>query len=148
LDGDFRLNGVAFQRTLRVETRGRGAYELTDEVGRVVAESGVRIGLCVVSCMHTSASLLITENADPAVRVDLLNWLERVAPDGDLAYTHTAEGPDDMPAHIRSAVTRTNETLTVVEGVLALGTWQGLYLLEHRIAGHERQVLVHVQGEE
>ena len=139
---------MPFQRTLSVETRGRGAHELTAEVEGVVSESGIRSGLCVVTCMHTSASLLITENADPAVRVDLFEWLERLAPDGDFAYTHTAEGPDDMPAHLRSAVTRTNETLTVVEGALALGTWQGLYLLEHRKAPHRRQVLVHVQGGE
>ena len=137
---------MPFQRTLCVDTRGRGAQELTTEVGRVVSESGVQAGLCVVTCMHTSASLLITENADPAVRTDLLDWLERMAPDGDPRYTHTAEGPDDMPAHIRAAVTRTNETLTVVDGALALGTWQGLYLLEHRSAPHQRQVLVHVQG--
>ena len=139
---------MPFQRTLCVDTHGRGAQELTTEVGRVVSESGVQAGLCVVTCMHTSASLLITENADPAVRTDLLDWLERMAPDGDPCYTHTAEGPDDMPAHIRAAVTRTNETLTVVDGALALGTWQGLYLLEHRSAPHQRQVLVHVQGGE
>lgn len=139
---------MPLQHTLRVGTHGRGAYEVTSEVRRVVSESGVRTGLCVVSCLHTSASLLITENADPAVRVDLLDWLERLAPDGDARYTHTAEGPDDMPAHLRAAVTRTNETLIVVEGALALGTWQGLYLLEHRCDPHDRQVLVHVQGSE
>ncbi len=139
---------MTLQKTLCVETSGRGVYELTDEVGQAISESGVKAGLCVVSCLHTSASLLITENADPSVRVDLFDWLERLAPDGDSRYTHTAEGPDDMPAHLRAAMTRTNETLTVVDGALALGTWQGLYLLEHRHAPHQRQVLVHVQGSE
>jgi secondary thiamine-phosphate synthase enzyme len=121
--------------------------DLTERVGRVVSASGVRTGLCVVWCAHTSASLLVQENADPAARRDLLAWLERLAPDGDPRYTHRAEGPDDMASHLKAAVTRTSESIPVVEGRLALGTWQGLFLLEHRTAGHEREVLVHVTGE-
>jgi len=135
------------QRSLDVRTEGKGSYELTGLVDEVVRESGVKVGLCVLTCLHTSASLVITENADPAVRQDLLAWMERVAPEGDPSYTHTAEGPDDMPAHLRAAVTSTSETLIVADGALALGTWQGLYLFEHRSRPHARRVLVHVHGD-
>jgi len=135
------------QRSLDVRTEGKGSYELTGLVDEVVRESGVKVGLCVLTCLHTSASLVITENADPAVRQDLLTWMERVAPEGDPSYTHTAEGPDDMPAHLRAAVTSTSETLIVADGALALGTWQGLYLFEHRSRPHARRVLVHVHGD-
>ena len=121
-------------------------HELTREVAAVVRASGVATGLCVVFCRHTSASLLITENADPDARRDVLAWLERLAPDGDARNVHDAEGPDDSPAHQRSAVTRTSETIPVVAGALALGTWQGIFLVEHRLAGHAREVLVHVAG--
>ncbi len=112
----------------------------------VVARSEVRQGLCVAYCLHTSASLLIQENADPSVQHDLLAWWERMAPDGDVRYTHTAEGPDDMPAHLRGSITRTSECVPIVDGELVLGTWQTLYLAEHRHAAHARRVLVHVQG--
>ena len=135
------------QRSLDVRTEGKGSYELTGLVDEVVRESGVKVGLCVLTCLHTSASLVITENADPAVRQDLLAWMERVAPEGDPSYTHTAVGPDDMPAHLRAAVTSTSETLIVADGALALGTWQGLYLFEHRSRPHARRVLVHVHGD-
>ena len=135
------------QRSLDVRTEGKGCYELTDLVAEVVRESGVKVGLCVLTCLHTSASLVITENADPAVRRDLLEWMERVAPEGDPGYTHTAEGPDDMPAHLRAAVTSTSETLIVADGALALGTWQGFYLFEHRSRAHARRILVHVHGD-
>ena len=134
------------QEELTIETRGRGLYELTQEVERAVAASGITTGLCVVFCRHTSASLVIQENADPSASADLLAWLERIAPDGDTAYTHTAEGPDDMPAHLRSAVTRTSETIPVAAGALVLGTWQGVFLVEHRRRGHARGVVVHVTG--
>jgi secondary thiamine-phosphate synthase enzyme len=119
--------------------------DVTAEVGRVVARSGVATGLCVVFVQHTSASLLIQENADPAVLRDLAAWLDDLAPT-DRAWEHDAEGPDDMPAHARSAVTRTSETLPVRDGRLGLGTWQGLYLWEHRRAGHARRLIVTVQG--
>ena len=135
------------QRSLDVRTEGKGSYELCDLVGEVVRESGVQVGLCVLTCLHTSASLVVTENADPAVRRDLLAWMERVAPEGDPNYTHTAEGPDDMPAHLRAAITSATETLIVAKGALALGTWQGIYLFEHRSRPHVRRVLVHVHGD-
>ncbi len=135
------------QRVLRVDSQGRGLVDVTGGVAEVVAESGVRTGLCVVYCRHTSCSLLIQENADPSASADLLGWLERLAPDGDPHYTHTAEGPDDMPSHLRAAVTRTSESIPVVDGGLALGTWQGLFLAEHHHAPHRRELLVHVTGE-
>jgi secondary thiamine-phosphate synthase enzyme len=135
------------QRALAVRTRGRGLYDLTKQAAEVVAASGVRAGLCVVFCRHTSASLLIMENASPDAHRDLLAWLARLAPDGDPSHEHVIEGPDDMPAHLRTALTRTSESIPVLDGRLALGTWQGLYLLEHRLAGSERQLVVHVTGE-
>ncbi len=134
------------QETLEVLTPGRALVEVTGDVKRVVQAAGVDTGLCVVFCRHTSASLLIQENADPSAVRDILAWLERLAPDGDPRYTHTAEGPDDMPSHLRAAVTRTSETIPVAGGALALGTWQGLYLAEHRSAPHRRQLVVHVAG--
>jgi len=135
------------QESIELRTDGRGLVEITGEVARVVADSGVRAGLCVVHCPHTSASLLLHENADPSAQGDLLDWLERVAPDGDPRYVHSAEGPDDMPAHLRAVLTRTNETVPVVGGVLALGTWQGIFLAEHRLRPHARRVWIHVSGE-
>jgi secondary thiamine-phosphate synthase enzyme len=135
------------QRTIRVPARGRGLHEVTDAVRAVVAEAGVRTGVCLVYCRHTSCSLVIQENADPSARRDLEAWLERLAPEGDPRYTHTAEGPDDMPSHLRAAVTKTSETVPVSDGELALGTWQGLFLAEHRAAPHARQLIVHVMGE-
>lgn len=134
------------QELLEVETAGRGLVELTERVQRVVEASGVRTGLVVVHCAHTSCSLLIHENADPTAARDLLEWLERVAPDGDPRYAHDAEGPDDMAAHLCSVLTRTNETLPVVAGRAALGTWQGLFLAEHRTRPQRRRVVVHVSG--
>ncbi|MEM6674577.1 MAG: secondary thiamine-phosphate synthase enzyme YjbQ [Planctomycetota bacterium] len=134
------------QSVLEVRTPGRGLVELTRQVAEVVADSGVGIGLVVAFCRHTSASLVIQENADPSAARDLVAWFERLAPDGDPAYTHTLEGPDDMPAHLRSAVTRSSESIPVTSGELALGTWQGLYLFEHRLAPQRRSVVIHVQG--
>ena len=101
----------------------------------------------MTACAHTSASLLVHENADPSAQADLLDWLERIAPDGDPRYAHSAEGPDDMPAHLRAVLTRSNETIPVVDGALALGTWQGIFLAEHRLGAHRRRVWVHVSGE-
>ncbi len=121
-------------------------HEITEQVAAVVQSSKVRTGLCVVFCCHTSASLVIQENADPTAKRDLLAWLERLAPDGDPQYTHNSEGPDDMAAHLRSAVTRSNETVPVAKGRLALGTWQGIYVAEHRTRPHTRQIVVHVTG--
>ena len=135
------------QEEVRQATNGRGVYEITQSVAEVVSRAGVRTGTCVVFCQHTSASLLIQENADPSAIADFLAWLDRLAPQGDERYTHTAEGPDDMPSHIRSAITRTSETIPIVEGVMALGTWQGIYLLEHRDVAHTRSLVVHLSGE-
>jgi secondary thiamine-phosphate synthase enzyme len=134
------------QRTLVVATPGRGFVDVTNEVARVVGESGVTTGLCTVFVRHTSASLVIQENADPAVLRDLARWMERLAPEGT-GYEHDAEGPDDMPGHLRSAVTRSSEGIPVTKGRLALGTWQAVYVWEHRRAAHRREVVVHVAGE-
>lgn len=135
------------QEEFRIATNGRGVYEVSAEVREVVGRSGLAMGLCTVYCMHTSASLVIQENADPTAAADLLAWLERLAPDGDPRYSHTAEGPDDMPSHLRSAITQTSEAIPVNEGQLALGTYQGIYLLEHREVPHTRNLVVHVLGE-
>lgn len=121
-------------------------HEITGEVAGVVRRSGVRTGACLVFVAHTSASLVIQENADTSARRDLEAYFERAVPDGDPRHTHDAEGPDDMPAHIRAALTSTSETIPIVEGVLGLGTWQGLYLFEHRLRAGSRQVIVHVWG--
>jgi len=128
------------QRSLRFNTRGRGTLDITRDVERVVSSSGIRTGLCSVFLQHTSASLILCENADPTVRVDLETLLARLAPDGD-------PGPDDMAAHARSVLTSNSITIPVADGRLALGTWQGIYLWEHRHAGHVRQIVVTVSGD-
>lgn len=133
------------QQTLAFAIRGRGFTDLTREVASVVAASSVRTGLCSVFVQHTSASLVIQENADPAVLRDLARWLDQLAPEGT-SYEHHDEGPDDMPGHLRAAVTRSSETIPVVGGRLGLGTWQALYLWEHRRAPHRRSVVVTVMG--
>ena len=136
-----------YTETLSIETRGAGLIEITSAVENLVARSGVRTGLCSVFLMHTSASLLITENADPSARHDVEGWFDRIAPAGDPHYTHTAEGPDDMPSHLKAAVTRTSETVHVDDGSLTLGTWQGLFLFEHRTRPHRRTIRVRIWGE-
>ena len=135
------------QQTLEFRTRGRGTIEVTVEVARTVADTGVKKGLCTVFLQHTSASLVLCENADPDVRRDLETILSRLAPDGDPAYRHDTEGPDDMAAHARSVLTSNAFTIPVTDGRLALGTWQGLYLYEHRRAPHSRSLIVTVLGE-
>ena len=129
---------------LRVATAGRGLIEITREVAQAVADGAVRDGLCTLFVQHTSASLVIQENADPDVQRDLEAFFRRLVPEGDPLWTHVAEGPDDMPAHERAAITQTSLSIPVVAGRLALGTWQGVYLWEHRRAGSQRRVLVHV----
>jgi secondary thiamine-phosphate synthase enzyme len=129
-----------------VSTPGRGFIEITDRVQAVVTDSGWECGLVTLLLRHTSASLLIQENADPEVRRDLERWLGRLVPDGDPLFRHTSEGPDDMPAHVRTALTAVSLSLPFAAGRLALGTWQGIYLWEHRRAPHRRRVLVHVLG--
>ena len=131
---------------LTVATR-RGLTDITEPVSQVVRASGVRRGLCTVFVRHTSASLVIQENADPAVLRDLEAFLTRLVPEGDRLYTHTAEGDDDMPAHVRSALTRTSEQVPVLDGALALGTWQAIYVWEHRRGARRRELIVHVAGE-
>ena len=135
------------QQTLEFRTRGRGTTEVTAEVERAVADTGVKKGLCTVFLQHTSASLVLCENADPDVRRDLETILARLAPDGDPAYRHDTEGSDDMAAHARSVLTSNSLTIPVADGRLALGTWQGLYLYEHRRAPHSRSLVVTVLGE-
>jgi len=144
----FPLEGrpVIAQTTLEFRTRGRGTTDITAEVARAVAASGIARGLCTVFLQHTSASLILCENADPDVRRDLETLLSRLAPDGDPAFVHDAEGPDDMPSHARSVLTSNNLTIPVSEGKLMLGTWQGIYLYEHRRQTHQRNVLVTVLG--
>jgi secondary thiamine-phosphate synthase enzyme len=132
--------------TLRVGTQRRGLVEITSSVVRFVRQAGVQTGLVVVWCRHTSASLLVQENADPEVRADLEAFFARIAPEGRGLYVHDAEGPDDMPAHIRAALTQTQLTVPVAAGELALGTWQGIYLFEHRTRPHQREVVLHVMG--
>jgi secondary thiamine-phosphate synthase enzyme len=134
------------QTTLQFHTRGRGTTDITADVQRVVAASGIRQGLCNVFLQHTSASLVLCENADPAVRRDLETLLSRLAPDGDPAYVHDTEGPDDMAAHARSILTSNSLGIPVSEGRLMLGTWQGIYLYEHRTLAHARSVIVSVLG--
>jgi secondary thiamine-phosphate synthase enzyme len=134
------------QQTLEIRSRGRGFVDLTADIARVVAQSHVRTGSCVVFVQHTSASLVIQENADPAVLRDLERWMSELAPESR-RWEHDDEGPDDMPAHARSALTRSSETIPIANGKLALGTWQAIYLWEHRTRGHSRRIVVHVAGE-
>jgi secondary thiamine-phosphate synthase enzyme len=133
-------------KTLDISTPGEGLHEITRAVRDVVAASDVGDGLCTVFVRHTSASLTIQENADPSARRDLENWLNRLVPPNDKLYTHTAEGPDDMPSHIKAALTATSLGVPIISGRLALGTWQGIYLWEHRTSPKRRQVVVHVGG--
>ena len=133
------------QETLRQKTRGRGTYDITAKVAAAVHNSGVRTGLCHLFLQHTSASLIICENADPSVRSDLERLLARLVPDGDPIFEHTMEGPDDMPAHVRAILTKMEMTLPVSNGHCDLGTWQGVYLYEHRYHPHERRVVVTVR---
>lgn len=135
------------QQEIRISTKGRGTYDLSREIQNVVKASGIHTGMCHVFIRHTSASLIIGENADPAVMTDLETFMRRQVPDGDPMFTHTAEGPDDMPAHVRSVLTQTDLNVPISGGQCALGTWQGIYLWEHRVASHERKVLLTLSGE-
>jgi secondary thiamine-phosphate synthase enzyme len=135
------------QSRIEVRTRGRGLVEITDRVADAVRESGITEGLATLFVRHTSASLLIQENADPDVQGDLERFFARLVKDGDPLFVHRAEGPDDMPAHVRAALTAVQVSVPVSGGQLALGTWQGVYLWEHRTRGHAREVVVHLVGE-
>jgi secondary thiamine-phosphate synthase enzyme len=132
---------------IHVDTRGKGLYEFTDAVERWVEKQAVRTGLLTLFVQHTSASLTIQENADPDVIRDLDDFFARLVPENDPHYRHTIEGPDDMPAHIRAALTQTHLAIPIHEGRLALGTWQGIYLFEHRARSHRRSVALHLLGE-
>ncbi len=131
-------------KTISVKVPGQGLHEFTDQVQAAVRESSVKEGLCTLFIQHTSASLLVQENADPSAKRDLERWLNRLVPEGDPFYTHDTEGPDDMPAHIKAALTQTNLSIPITGGRLALGTWQGIYLWEHRRTRSTRRVIVHV----
>ena len=133
-------------RRIDVPTRGKGLVEITSRVAEAVREAGLEEGLCTVMIQHTSASLTIQENADPSARRDLEGWLDRLVPEYDPHFTHTAEGPDDMPSHIKAALTSTTLSIPIVGGELALGTWQGIYLWEHRRRGSTRRCVVHIGG--
>lgn len=136
-----------WQTELNVRTPGRGLVEITDDVARWVRGTGASQGLLTLFIRHTSASLLIQENADPDVLRDLQAFFDRLVPDGDALFRHVSEGPDDMPAHVRGALTQTHLAVPLVQGRLALGTWQGVYVFEHRRRGHVRQVALHLLGE-
>lgn len=131
---------------IQLEVKGQGLHEFTPRVRQVVREAGLEEGLCTLFLQHTSASLTIQENADPSARRDLEAWLNRLVPENDSLYTHTAEGPDDMPAHVKAALTATSLSVPVLGGDLALGTWQGIYLWEHRHHRSQRRVAVHLGG--
>jgi secondary thiamine-phosphate synthase enzyme len=135
------------QHRLQIDTARRGLVEVTRPIASWVASTGLRDGLLTVFIRHTSASLLIQENADPEVQRDLERFLARLVPDGDPLFAHTAEGRDDMPAHVRSALTQTQLSIPVERGALALGTWQGIYVYEHRLRGHRREIALHVIGD-
>lgn len=135
------------QSELTVNTAGRGTYDISGDVQAAVRESGVRTGNCHVFIRHTSASLMLCENADPDVLRDLETFMSRQVPDGDPMFVHTAEGPDDMPAHVRSVLTQSDLNLPVSQGRCALGTWQGVFLWEHRHAAHTRRVVLTIIGE-
>jgi secondary thiamine-phosphate synthase enzyme len=136
-----------FSHQIVIGTRGRGLYEFTREVAKLVSSSGLQTGLANLFVQHTSASLLIQENADPEVRRDLERFFARLVPDGDPIWRHTEEGDDDMPAHVRTALTSVHLSIPIARGELTLGTWQGIYLWEHRLEPHERRIAAHFLGE-
>jgi len=136
-----------FQQVLRIQTQGRGLQEITHDLQQVVKASKITCGFCNLFVRHTSASLVIQENADPDVQRDLEYFFGKLVPENDLGYTHTMEGPDDMPSHIRSALTSTSEQIPLSGGQLLLGTWQGIFLWEHRSSGSLRNIVVHISGD-
>lgn len=136
-----------YQHSMTINTLGRGTYNISREIENAITESKIQTGLCNIFICHTSASLIISENADPDVRHDLENFMEKIAPDGDPAYAHQDEGPDDMPAHIRTVLTQTAISIPVINGVSGLGTWQGVYCWEHRTHPHHRKIIITVHGD-
>lgn len=138
---------MTHQQQIQISTLGRGTYNITRQIEELIQESGITTGLCNIFIKHTSASIIISENADPDVRHDLEIFMEKIAPDGDPSYAHQDEGPDDMPAHIRTVITQNAITIPVINGRAGLGTWQGLYVWEHRTHPHQRSVIVTIFGE-
>jgi secondary thiamine-phosphate synthase enzyme len=138
---------MVHQVTLSIESRGPGTHEITDAIAREVTRSRLKTGVVTVFCQHTSCSLVIMENADPTARHDLEAWLNRLVPENDPHFKHTLEGPDDMPSHIKMALTRTSESVPFADGRMLLGTWQGIFLWEHRRHSHTRRVVVTVMGD-
>lgn len=136
-----------YQRALRLTTQGKSLHKITHKIENYVTESGIQTGICVIFVRHTSASLIIQENADPDVLEDLANFMKKLVPEDGRSYIHSAEGADDMPAHIRSVLTHTSEQIPIAKGGLVLGIWQGIYLWEHRSRSHEREIVVHIYGE-
>jgi len=134
------------QQLLKIQTTGKSFSSITSKIQSIVAESGISTGLCTIFLRHTSASLLIQENADPDVLKDLSNFFAKLVPEDGRSYIHGAEGPDDMPAHIRTALTKTSEQIPIARGRLLLGTWQGIYIWEHRQQSHYRELVVHITG--
>lgn len=137
----------AHAETFQITTRGKGTYEISDACHRVVQNSGIRTGMATVFVQHTSCSLVIYENADPSARTDLHAYFDHLVPEDTPYFVHTYEGPDDMPSHLRMVLTRTSEVIPVIHGRLALGTWQGIFLFEHRRAPHTRSIVISVVGE-
>ena len=137
---------AAHSETIAVQTKGKGTYEITAEVERIVKKSGIGTGTATVFIQHTSASLVIYENADPSARTDLHGFFERLVPEDQDYFVHTAEGPDDMPSHLRMVLTRTSEVVPIAAGHMQLGTWQGIFVFEHRRASHRRTLSVAVVG--
>ena len=137
----------AHTASFTVRTRGKGTHEITEEVARIVRGSGAKTGVATVFIQHTSASLIIYENADPSARTDLHEFFERLVPEDSDYFIHTAEGPDDMPSHLRMVLTRTSEVIPIANGRMTLGTWQGIFVFEHRAAPHQRKIVVAVVGE-
>lgn len=135
---------MSHTQTLTVDTKRQGLHEITQHIQSLIADSGALDGLCTIFIQHTSASLTIQENADPSARRDLENWMARHVPENDPLYTHTHEGPDDMPSHIKAALTATSLSIPIIDGRAALGTWQGIYVWEHRTRPHQRRVVVHI----
>ena len=138
---------MVYQQQLQFPTRGRGTFDISRLVDEAIQSSGIKQGICQIFIHHTSASLILCENADPAVRSDLETFMQRIVPDGDSMFQHTDEGPDDMPAHVRTVLTQSSLSIPVDEGRDTLGTWQGIYLWEHRTHPHKRKITVTVMGE-
>ncbi len=135
-----------YQKAFRIKTTAKSLHKITSKIEAIVAESEIETGLCTIFVRHTSASLVIQENADPDVLRDLSNFFAQLVPEDSMRYIHSTEGPDDMPAHIRSALTHTSEQIPITRGRLVLGTWQGIYLWEHRQYSHQREIVVHISG--